>query len=89
MKKILLSLSVLLCCVAAFGAGIMVTDAVAGDYLRLTDLSLNVQIMNQVAITSLSTRFVNDSADSTQTNYAFPMHEEASATSLSWLINDT
>jgi len=89
MKKILLLLSVLLCCVAAFGAGIMVTDAVAGNYLRLTDLSLNVQIMNQVAITSLSARFVNDSADSTQTNYAFPMHEEASATSLSWLINGT
>lgn len=87
MKKNIISIMILLCSLQAFAAGIMIKDAVAGEYLRLMDLSINLQIINQVAITNLSARFVNDSADSTQCTYAFPMHEEASATSLSWLIN--
>jgi hypothetical protein len=84
MKKILISLMLLFLTMQAFAAGILIKDAVAGEYLRLQDLSINVQILNQVAITSLSARFVNDLADSTTSYYAFPMHEEASATSLSW-----
>ncbi|HPF09431.1 MAG TPA: hypothetical protein PL020_06850, partial [Candidatus Cloacimonadota bacterium] len=61
MKKNIISIMILLCSLQAFAAGIMIKDAVAGEYLRLMDLSINLQIINQVAITNLSARFVNDS----------------------------
>jgi Ca-activated chloride channel family protein len=87
MKKILFSLIITLFALQLFAGGILIKNAVEGSFIGLHDLAVNVEITNQVAITTFTASFINTGNSATATTFAFPMHEEASSTGLSWYIN--
>ena len=70
----------------AAGNGVAVVDGAAGVCLHLDSTAVHVRVENQVAITQTTQYFYN--AGSTDTiKYAFPMREQATATSLRWRVN--
>lgn len=89
MRKYLL-LSILLCFVAgySFAHGVAVVNATTGSYLRLESSNQSVTVYDQVAEIVTTQVFRNLTGAGTAIKYAFPLHEEASATSLRWMINN-
>lgn len=90
MKKILL-FTMLLCFTATFASanGVAVVNANTGSYLRLESTNQSVTVYDQVAEIVTTQVFRNLTGAGTEIKYAFPLHEEASATSLRWMINNT
>jgi Ca-activated chloride channel family protein len=66
--------------------GVCFPDASESDYLELVESEVNVEIENQVAIVTTTQMFRNSLGGPFTLTYAFPMYEDASATSLSWRI---
>ncbi len=86
MKNLILII-LLISCSALFGNGILIMNAVTGSYLNLNYCNINVKINNQVAITTSSMSFYNQTGVAGLAKFAFPLKDNASATSLRWLIN--
>jgi Ca-activated chloride channel homolog len=87
MKKLMTICLVLLAVVSLNSAGILIKNAVEGTYLNLKQCDLDIQILDQVAITTATVKYQNQTSNPTSTIYVFPMHPDASATNLSWNIN--
>ncbi|MCD6661276.1 MAG: VWA domain-containing protein [Lentimicrobium sp.] len=90
MKKNYL-LCILLCIFAnsTFAHGVAVVNATTGIYLRVESSNQSVMVYDQVATIVSTQVFRNQTGATTAVKYAFPLHEEASATSLRWMINNT
>ncbi len=72
---------------SAFSSGVIIKDATLGIYFTLESTEIDV-IVNQQIATIISTQyFRNTTGDTVTPKYAFPLHEEASATSLRWYNN--
>lgn len=90
MKKIssLLFISAFLTQVVAFGHGVAIKDANAAIYFKLLRSSQSVMVYDQVSTTITTQVFKNLTGEPSVVKYAFPLHEEASATSLRWKVNN-
>lgn len=71
----------------AHAQGVAVTDAVTAEHLQLVNNEVDVVIENQVAIVTTVQTFRNSFPDARVVNYAFPMPDGASATTLRWSVN--
>jgi Ca-activated chloride channel homolog len=90
MKKFLLFFTVFLVSgFLAIGHGVAIKDASAGIYFTLRSSSQVVTVYDQVSTTVTTQVFENMTGGPTTVKYAFPLHEEASATSLRWKVNNT
>ncbi|HMT68034.1 MAG TPA: VIT domain-containing protein, partial [Bacteroidales bacterium] len=69
--------------------GVAVVNATTGTYLRLESSNQLVTVYDQVAEIVTTQVFRNLTGAATPIKYAFPLHEEASASSLRWMINNT
>lgn len=90
MKRSLL-LSLLICFFTSysFAHGVAIVNATTGSYLRMVSGNQSVMVYDQVAEIVTTQVFRNLTGSGTAIKYAFPLHEEASATSLRWMINNT
>jgi len=69
--------------------GMLIMDAVAGSYMNLTKCKVDIQISNQAAVTTTTMNFYNQTNVSGAPKFAFPLTDNASATKLCWMINDS
>lgn len=67
--------------------GVCIKNASDGVYLRLLSSEVDVLVNNQVAMLTATQVFLNDLNMQTNIKYAFPLFEDASATSLRWYVN--
>ncbi|MEM8488236.1 MAG: VWA domain-containing protein [Bacteroidota bacterium] len=74
---------------AAFGQGVAIVDAAMEEYLYLASNHVDVRIEDQVAIVTTTQRFENNSGASVRIAFGFPMAEDASPTSIRWLLDET
>jgi Ca-activated chloride channel homolog len=86
MKKIILS-TVFFLSTLLYGNGVGVIDAHNAVYLKLLSSSVNVQVENQVCVTTSTQTFKNILPGNNFVKYLFPLPEGASATALEWKIN--
>jgi Ca-activated chloride channel homolog len=70
------------------GHGVAIKDATAGIYLSLKTSSQVVTVFDQVSTTVTTQVFMNQTSGATLVKYAFPLQQEASATSLRWKVNN-
>ncbi|MEI6886214.1 MAG: VWA domain-containing protein [Bacteroidota bacterium] len=68
--------------------GVAVKDAGTGKYFLLKTSTQAVTVYDQVATTVTTQVFKNQTTAATVVKYAFPLHEEASATCLRWKANN-
>jgi Ca-activated chloride channel family protein len=88
MKKFINTLAALLVfCSIASGHGVAIKNAGTSVYFRLTSSNQVVTVYDQVATTVTTQVFKNLTGSPSVVKYAFPLHEEASATSLRWKVN--
>ena len=71
----------------AFAHGVVIKDATLAIYLKLLNTSQEVIVYDQVSTTTTTQEFSNLTGEPVLGKYAFPLHEEASATSLRWKVN--
>jgi Ca-activated chloride channel family protein len=89
MKKALIILSAfLLYANITIAHGVAIKDANLGTYLRLATSSQEVTVFDQVATIVSIQVFQNQTGLDASIKYAFPLHEEASATGLRWKIHN-
>ncbi|MCB0855197.1 MAG: hypothetical protein KDD63_23405, partial [Bacteroidetes bacterium] len=69
------------------GNGVAIVDGSQNVYMSLLESNIDVQIQNQVATTTTTQWFRNNQLTDTTIKYAFPLHEEASAIKLRWLLD--
>ncbi|MDK9699220.1 MAG: VWA domain-containing protein [bacterium] len=69
-----------------FGYGVAVVYAPASICMRLDSSVVQTTIESQIAITK-TTQYFRNTTNYLSTSYAFPMGEQASATSLRWQVN--
>ena len=89
MKRLLLN--VIVFAIAATGLlanGVAVIDGQNGIYLTLVSSEVRVSIENQVAVVTTTQLFHNPYNSDKSIKYAFPLSENASATSLRYKIDD-
>ena len=86
MKRLLAVLFVLTLTSLLYPNGVGIVDGTNQVYLRLVNSNVNVQVENQVAIIKTTQTFRNETGSYQFFKYAFPLPEEASATSLRWFI---
>ncbi|MCX6277269.1 MAG: VWA domain-containing protein [Bacteroidetes bacterium] len=72
-----------------FAHGVAIKDATLGIYFKMLSTSQEVTVFGQVATIKTTQVFQNLTGSATVIKYAFPLHEEASATSLRWKIDTT
>ena len=85
-------LIIILIALAAFassgiGNGVCIQDATEAIYFKLLSSDVEVLVNNQVAMLTTTQVFYNDLNDDYTIKYAFPLYEDASATSLRWYVN--
>ena len=66
--------------------GVAIVDASQGVYLQLVSSSVQVQVQNQVAITTTTQVFRNDLFGAQAFKYGFPMPSGGSAVGLRWQV---
>jgi Ca-activated chloride channel family protein len=71
------------------GHGVAIKDASTASYFLLKSSTQIVTVYDQVATTVTTQVFKNQTGTPSMVKYAFPLHEEASATSLRWKVNNT
>jgi Ca-activated chloride channel family protein len=86
MKKYLLHALVLLLSFKAAAHGVAIVNASQGVYLQLVSASVQVQVQNQVAITTTSQVFRNNLSSPQAFKYGFPMPSGGTAVGLRWQI---
>jgi Ca-activated chloride channel family protein len=69
------------------GNGVCIQDATEAIYFKLLSSDVEVLVNNQVAMLTTSQVFLNDLNADLTIKYAFPLYEDASATSLRWYVN--
>lgn len=74
--------------VLLFAHGVAVINATTGVYLKMESTSQTVTVYDQVAEIVSVQQFKNLTGEDVVIKYAFPLHEEASATGMRWLINN-
>ena len=72
--------------VSSFANGVAVKDGSKGQYLNLQSSKIEVVVEGQISTTKVTNQFKNIDT-SCVIKYAFPLSEQASATSLKWLVN--
>ena len=72
-----------------FAHGVAIIDASTGEYLQLLHSNIDVTINHQIAVVKTTQVFKNISTQPVNVKYAFPLNEEASATSLGWKLRGT
>ena len=86
MKKYLLHALVLLLSFKAAAHGVAIVNASQDIYLQLVSASVQVQVQNQVAITTTSQVFRNNLSSPQTFKYGFPMPSGGTAVGLRWQI---
>ena len=74
---------------AARGQGVAIVDAAAEQYFHLAANEVDVRVEDQVAIVTATQRFENNTGAPAQITFGFPMAEDASPTSIRWLLDET
>src|SRR5512133_1678256 len=87
MKNLIFLSVLLIVCSSLPGNGMLIRDAVVGSYFDLYRCNVDIQINNQAAVTTATMYFHNQINATCQPKFAFPLKDNASATSLHWLIN--
>ncbi len=88
MKRLFLSLVLLLVCHLAFATGVLINSNTTSFLpVRLTSCHYDVDIQNQVAAVTIAETFYNAGVNSISPRYYFPLPRGASATQLRWFIN--
>ena len=67
--------------------GVAVKSGSTGEYLSLVSSKIEVVVEGQISTTTVTNQFKNNGA-STTIKYAFPLSEQASATSLRWCVDN-
>ncbi|MBC8173277.1 MAG: hypothetical protein H7X71_05155, partial [Chitinophagales bacterium] len=70
-----------------FSNAIAIVNATDKTVFQLVSSSVNVNVVNQVAIVKSTQIFRNNLDSATHIKYAFPLYEDATATGLRWKIN--
>lgn len=87
MKQFTLLLFVVLLTATKLSANAtVIVDATSNLCLKMLTSHVNVTVVNQVATVKSTQRFVNDLGSTVNVKFAFPMYEDAAATSLRWNI---
>ncbi len=88
-KHIFLILLFLVAQCVVFGHGVAIVDANAPLYFKLKSSTQVVTVYDQVSTTVTTQIFKNQTGTPRVIKYAFPLHEQASATSLRWRVHNT
>lgn len=87
MKKFfLIQLLILAALVEVKASGVCIVDAYQAVYFRLLSNQVYVMVNDQIATVKTTQEFRNLSGSDAVIKYAFPLHEEASATSIRWKL---
>lgn len=70
-----------------FSNAIAIVDATDKTVLQLVSSHVEVEIVNQVSTVVTTQKFYNNLGEKVHLKYAFPMYEDAAATSLRWKVN--
>ncbi|MDX9907460.1 MAG: VIT domain-containing protein, partial [Bacteroidales bacterium] len=87
MKKFLLiPVFFLISFLSAKSSGVCIVDAYQGIYFRLIANHVSVLVNDQIATVITTQEFRNLTGADHVIKYAFPLHEEASATNIRWKL---
>ena len=67
--------------------GVAIVNGSQGIYLTLKSTNVRVEVNNQIAIVTTTQTFFNHTSQKTPIRFGFPMHKEANAIDLQWLVN--
>ena len=90
MRTILLLFVLSLCGTrTATAQGIMILNGIEGALMPMGAIEFKVDVTDQVAMVTVTQEFLNNTSDTLYPKYAYPLPEQASATRLRWLRNDS
>lgn len=70
-----------------YSNSVIIVDASNKTVLQLKDSKVNVEVNDQVAVVTTTQTFYNQLGISVSGKFAFPLYEDATATSLRWELN--